>query len=199
VQPAMMQALIERLQTTYPYSVMGYENRFGTTAIFSQHPFSEEHIVDLEADRPAVLVTTRIQNRDVTFISTHLLAFNLGFVPPADIPRVTMERTTEQNRQARIILEQLVSRQGIKIVGCDCNSYETSSSYRILNRTLTNAARQKGWTLNAPQLPHTRQDNDLQHIDFVLYQGGLQPINTFVIQESGGSDHYPVLSWFRLD
>lgn len=196
VQPAMMRALVERLQTTYPYFVIGTENPFGTTAIFSQHPISASRILDLQADRPAVMIRTQIQAHEIYFVAAHLVAYNFYYVKPRDIPQVTMERTAEQNRQAKIILETLAPLSGIKIIGCDCNSHEPSVTYRMLHQTFYNSARQTAWTLNVSPLANTRQDTDLQHIDYIFYQGALEPLATRIIQDSGGSDHFPVISEF---
>src|SRR5262249_13546610 len=87
VQPEMMNELIQRLGDAYPYSQMGTQNKFGTTAIFSRTPFSQNRILDLQADRPAVLIATQIRGETVTFAAVHLLALNLGYTPMPNIPR----------------------------------------------------------------------------------------------------------------
>jgi hypothetical protein len=43
-------------------------------------------------------------------------------------------------------------------------------------------------------MPKTRADIDLQHIDYILYAGALAPAEHYVIQDSAGSDHPPLLS-----
>lgn len=196
VQPAMMAALVERLKTEYPYSFLGTENSFGTPAIFSRTPFTQKTILDLQADRSAVVIQTTIRNQPITFAAAHLLAFNLQYTKPQDIPNYVMQLTFEQNRQARILLETLDASPGTKILGCDCNSYETSSSYHLFNSKLSSASRQVGWQLNGQLLPNTHPDLDLNHIDHIFYTGSVRPLDTFVIQSSGGSDHLPVLARF---
>lgn len=199
VQPPMMTALEAHLAHEYPYSLMGNENIYGTTAIFSRYPVTDMYILDLQADRPAVVVKTKVQEREITFIAAHLLAYGLWWVEWEDIPKVVNKRTTEQNRQAEILLDQIRGREEIAIIGCDCNSYETSSSYRILSQGMSNAARQVGWLLKRSELAHAKRDTYLQHIDYVWYHGAIKPISVYTLEDSGGSDHLPVLARFSFE
>ena len=199
VQPEMMEALKERLEVEYPYSLMGFRNQYGTTAVFSRHPVTESYVLDLKADRPAAVIKTEIKNREVTFIAAHLLAYGLWWVDLEDVPDVVMERTADQNRQAHLLIDEVEKHNNIAIIGCDCNSKETSSTYRILVNTMKNTARQVGWIVNGTGLANTKQDRALQHIDYIFYQGELDPLTIYTIQDSGGSDHLPVLASYRFN
>ena len=199
VLPEMMDALEVRLATHYPYSWREAENGYGTPAIFSRYPFAESYVLDLQAGRPAVVVKTEVHDKEVTFVAAHLLAYGLQWVKPKDIPAAIMERTANQNRQVELLLKQLKHEDGIVLLGCDCNSKETSSSYRMLDQRLNNAARQVGWVLQTSELPHVRQDITLQHIDYVWYGGNLEPLGVYTVNDSGGSDHLPVLAVFALE
>lgn len=196
VQPQMMIALQERLATTHPYSLMGDPNPYGTTAIFSRHPIAEARVLDLEADRPAVMMRTQVNAREITFVSAHLLAYGLEWVSIENMPTLVERRTAEQNRQAEILVRRINEMEGIAILACDCNSPETSSSYRRLTQSMKNAARQAGWSLWGNGLTNTKPDRDLQHIDYVLYRGAVEPIRVEVIDDRGGSDHLPLLAKF---
>ena len=88
VQPDMMGALKERLEEEYPYSLMGFRKQYGTTAVFSRHPVTDSYVLDLKADRPAVVIKTKIKNREVTFIAAHLLAYGLWWVDWEDVPDI---------------------------------------------------------------------------------------------------------------
>ena len=192
----MMNALKDRLQNDYPYSLMGTENDFGTTAVFSKYPLTDSYVLDLQADRPATIVKVNINGQDVAFVAVHLLAYNLWWTKLMDIPSVVLQRTANQNRQVATLLNELKKEDGIVVVGCDCNSYETSSSYRILEKSMNNSAREVGWLLLDPKLGNTRWDTDLQHIDYVWYRGSLEPMLVYKIKDRGGSDHLPVLVKF---
>jgi endonuclease/exonuclease/phosphatase (EEP) superfamily protein YafD len=198
VQPEMMARLRERLRADYPYSIMGTENNYGTTAIFSQHAFTHSTVLDLQADRPAVVVKTKVKDDAVTFVAVHMLAYGLWWVKPRDLPAVVMKQTADQNRQAEILLQEIEKDNEVVIIGCDCNSPETSSSYRILDGPLDNAARIAGWSLSKEELRDAARDTNLQHIDYVWYQGSVEPLGVYTIHLRAGSDHQPVLALFDM-
>ena len=165
----MMKALEERLGTSYPYSQMGNLNDFGTTAVLSRYPFADTDVLDLQADRPAVVVRTKIHEKEITFVSVHLLAYGLQWVKLRDIPATAMKRTLDQNRQVKRLLEEFNNEKGIIILGCDYNSKETSSSYRMLDGRMDNSAHTVGWVWNRSEFANAHPDVTLQHIDYVWY------------------------------
>ncbi|HRQ37416.1 MAG TPA: hypothetical protein PLD25_05830 [Chloroflexota bacterium] len=103
-------------------------------------------------------------------------------------------RTWLQNRQAELLLAALAQQEGSIIVGCDCNSKESSSSYRMLAETLANAAHSRPTF----SLPGASPDRNVQHIDYILYRGNLRANGTYVIHSSGGSDHQPIVAIFSV-
>ncbi|MFN8459100.1 MAG: hypothetical protein U0401_31370 [Anaerolineae bacterium] len=129
----------------------------------------------------------------------HLLAYGLWWVDWKDIPAVVKVRTGDQNRQAELLLAEIQRHAGTVLLGCDCNSYETSSSVRILDHVMDNAARNVGWRLPGNEPAQASQDTQLQHIDYVWYRGDVEPIGVYTISDSGGSDHLPVLAVFEMD
>lgn len=199
VQPEMMDALKERLQDQYPFSIMGNQNNFGTTAVFSRHPFSESYVLNLEVDRPAVVIKTEIDGQQITFVSAHLLAYGFRWIRIVDFPRVVMERTAEQNRQVEIILNDLAEETNSVILACDCNTYETASSYRLLEDWLTNSTRSAGWNPLQPKPAGVHVDNDLRHIDYIWFRGALSPVGVYTVTDTGGSDHRPVIANFTFE
>lgn len=194
VQPAMMAALQESLAAEYPYALMGTINDFGTTAVFSRYPFLDQQIVDLGDDRPATMVTVEAAGERVVFTAVHLRAYGLRWVPLRQIPQAIGERTRLQNRQAELLLAALAEQEGTVIVSCDCNSKESSSSYRMLAETLANAAHSR------PNLSllGASPDRNLQHIDYILYRGNVRANGVYVIDDSGGSDHQPIIAIFSV-
>lgn len=193
VRPRMMAGLQSRLAATHPYSLMGTPHPYGTTAVFSRYPFLQQQILDLGDDRPATMVTVEVAGERVTFTAVHLRAYGLRWVPLWQIPHAIGERTRLQNRQAEILREALMLQNGTVIIGCDCNSPETASSYRLLAETFQNAAH----TRPEQSLPGIYPDRNLQHIDYILYQGDFTANGVFVIQGRGGSDHHPILTTFN--
>jgi endonuclease/exonuclease/phosphatase (EEP) superfamily protein YafD len=133
------------------------------------------------------------------YFSPDLLAYNLWWTALKDIPATVMERTRNQNHQAEIVLQGINDESGIVIVGCDCNSCETSSSYRILDADLESAARQGEYMVSLDGLPGARQDMAFTHIDYVWPRGGIDPVRVYKILDDGGPDHLPVLALFEMD
>jgi endonuclease/exonuclease/phosphatase (EEP) superfamily protein YafD len=198
VLPETMDALEQRLTADYPYSSFGADQDYGTTAVFSRYPLTDAYTLDLQAVSPAVVAKTKIHDKEITFVAVHLLAYGLLWVKPKDMPATIVKRTAEQNRQAEIILEEIENEAGIVIIGCDCNTTETASSYRILDQSMDNAARQIGWRPNEIRFANVSLDTNLQHIDYVWYRGELEPVGVYTVNDSGGSDHLPVLAIFNL-
>jgi vancomycin resistance protein VanJ len=197
--PEMMDALEDRLADEYPYSMHATRNDDGMTAVFSRHPLAEGYVLDLGADRLAVIVKAEVKHQMVTFAAIHLRAYGLPWVRPlTSIPREIVERTNAQNRQVEILLEELQDESGPVVIGCDCNSTETSSSYRMLDRWFETAAYQVGWRFPGIKLAGAAQDTNLQHIDFIWYLGALEPFAAYEIKDRRGSDHHPVLALFDL-
>lgn len=198
VLPETMAQLQTRLQEHYPYSVLGVDKDFGTSAVFSRFPFTATKVLDLQAPRPATVIRTTVGDQEVVFIAVHLLAYNLWWTKLPDIPATVMERTVQQNHQVELLLNEIVDEEGIVILGCDCNSYETSSSYRMLDQVLDNSARNID-VLAALDLPApVKRDLYPWHIDYVWYKGDILPLGTYKVSDSGGSDHLPVLAVFLL-
>jgi endonuclease/exonuclease/phosphatase (EEP) superfamily protein YafD len=199
VMPEMMDALNDRLSEEYPYSIHGTNDDYGVTAIFSQYPLSEMRVIDLVEDRRVVIARADVDGQPVTFASVHLRAYGLNWVRPiTDVPKEIVRRTEAQNHQTEILWEELHSEPGTVIIGCDCNSKQTSSSYRLLDEWLDSAAYQVGWRVPGVSLPGAKQDTSLERIDFIWYRGELEPFGAFEIQDSGGSDHLPILAFFEL-
>jgi endonuclease/exonuclease/phosphatase (EEP) superfamily protein YafD len=199
VLPAMMSALQDRLADEYPYSIHGTNHDYGVTAIFSRDPLADEQILDLGEDRRAVIVRTQINKQWVAFASVHLRAYGLQWVRPlTNIPQEIVRTTKAQNHQVELLWEELQDESGPVIIGCDCNTKETSSSYRMLDRWFDTAAYRVGWQFPGMEHAGNRQDTNMQHIDFIWYRGNLGPVAAYVIMDSGGSDHRPVLAVFDL-
>ena len=197
VPPDMMDALVERLLDEYPYHSFGTDHDFGTSAIFSRYPLVDSYVLDLKAPRPATVVKIETNDKEVLFVAAHLRPYNLWWTQLKDVPATIMERTREQNRQAEMILNQISEENDIVIFGCDCNSYETASTYRMLDQYLDNSAREVGLLWMRDAFSGAEQDISLNHIDFVWYRGAIEPIRVYTILNSGGSDHLPVLATFR--
>jgi endonuclease/exonuclease/phosphatase (EEP) superfamily protein YafD len=198
VLPETMSALKDRLADEYPYSIHGTNEDYAVTAVFSRHPLSSVHVLKLGEDHRAVLVKADVNAQWITFASVHLRAYGLQWVSLSDMPKEIVRRTEEQNHQVEMLWEELQNEAGPVIIGCDCNSKETSRSYRMLDQWFDSAAYQVGWRFPEVELAGAVQDTNLQHIDFIWYRGALEPFVAYKIKDRGGSDHHPVLVLFDL-
>jgi endonuclease/exonuclease/phosphatase (EEP) superfamily protein YafD len=199
VQPEQMDVLVRQLSDDYPHHLLAPAHPYGTTAIFSRLPFQEARIVDLQADRPAVLVQVEYQSRSVIVVSAHLLSYGLVWVPWSDIPRVSGQRIAEQNRQARNLIA--VTQAGPNtsvIVACDCNSPETGGTARILYQAFQSSSHTAGWNTVPLTRPGTQLDLSPNHIEYLFFRGPLRPIAHYHLLDSGGSDHYPFVAEFVI-
>jgi endonuclease/exonuclease/phosphatase (EEP) superfamily protein YafD len=198
VVPNMMSALDERLAEEYPYSVHGTNKDYGVTAVYSRHPLLETYVLELSGNHRPVIVKAQVRDQTVIFTAVHLSAYGLQWVKLPDIPQAIVDRTNAQNQQVELLLRTLQGESGPVIIGCDCNSKETSSSYRMLDEWFDSAAYQVGWQVPGIDLAGARQDTNMQHIDYIWYRGALDPVASYVIHDTGGSDHHPVLARFEF-
>lgn len=200
VQPAMMLNLINQLRDLYPYSSLGVENSYGTTAVLSRHLLLDTRSLDLEADRPAVVARLRIGETELTFISAHLLPYDWRMVPLTKIPQLIADKTAQQNRQVAILLQEMATADGPVILACDCNTKVTSTSYQmLLDAEMTSAQRAVPWPIGRTKPEGVSYKANLSTSDHILYRGPLRAIGAYEVQDVGGSDHAPFLVEFRVE
>ncbi|MCC6499263.1 MAG: hypothetical protein IT313_03240 [Anaerolineales bacterium] len=110
-----------------------------------------------------------------------------------------MKAGFNQNCQVTLILNEIADANSIVIVACDCNSYDTSSSYRSLDQVLYISARSSYGFEQIDFPPNVKRDVSPLHIDYIWYKGEVLPAGTYKVSDSGGSDHLPVLSIFVIN
>ncbi|MCI0394067.1 MAG: endonuclease/exonuclease/phosphatase family protein [Chloroflexi bacterium] len=202
VRPRMMSELSERLADSYPYAMAGeyqrYQERYGTTAAFSRYPLLARQVLDLGAERQAIVLRVIAGEHEVVFIAAHLLAYNMQFVPLGEWPQAANQRVQDQNEQAqRILAEGQREPADVFILACDCNSQETASSYLILAEYLTNTARSAGWRWSQAPPAGAGRDHNLLHIDYIFYRGPVTATGVYTVDNKGGSDHRAVVADFE--
>ncbi len=192
VRPEMFVELETRLADDYPYAQLGGPHDYGTTAVFSRHPFVESYSLDLENDRPATVAVVEFGGERLMLISAHLNPYGLQYPPLLERPAIINERTRTQNRQAEVILETIAQFDGAVLLGCDCNSVETSETMRMLSQEMTIGQREAGLRGNGWTVADAEKDDGLRRIDYVLYRGDdLRPTGAYLLNGWGGSDHAP--------
>ena len=192
--------VLERLVESYPYYSVGTQVRGGTTAIFSKLPLTKVAEIDFGIDRPAVVATASFKGREITVASAHLnpIYYALHNRPVSDMPRAIQQYIWDQNKQAKLLIDVLQDYESDAFVlGCDCNSRETTSTNKILEHFFTDAAKVIGWGLGSTPVANSIHEHDLNRIDYLWYAGVLKTKGVYRIIDSGGSDHQLVFSDFN--
>lgn len=197
--PALFAQLQADLGDIYRWSSVSDVHPYGSPAIFSRHPVKAFRVLDLQADRAALMAEVDVGGTPVTFISAHLLAYGLVWAPHWEWPRMAEVRTADQRRQAERLANAIRDQSGSIIVGCDCNAQITSDSYRVLSQVLTEAARPAVGDPQGLAGLKTALDRRLERIDYQFYGGDLRVLGVYTVLESAGSDHDPILAEYAID
>jgi endonuclease/exonuclease/phosphatase (EEP) superfamily protein YafD len=192
VDPLLQEALADR----YPHVIVGGANRGGTTAIFSTVPFRSTDVVDLEIDRPGVIVDLELGGQPVRVASAHLLpAYYARLSPWPELPGAINHFRRAQNRQAEILIDELLDgAEGPVLIGCDCNTREYNRTNDILADSFTDAGKELGWRIGHPAPAGTAHDNRPNHIDYHWYRGPVEPLGVYRVIDRAGSDHDAVIA-----
>lgn len=201
-----MRQLLDLLEPTYPYYVLGSYDPYGSTAAFSRYPIRKGYVLDLGGERPAVVMKLNINGQSVSFISAHLQAFgwsHLFFHMQQDSWQDTLAAITkfraEQIHQAELlVLEATKQPSDLVIVGCDCNTRELMSTYKVLATHFHQAAQSFGWQPTATTPNDTFPDLNPQHLDYIFYTGKAVPQLVYKLKQQAGSDHYPLVTDFAI-
>jgi len=198
VGPELFAALQTELGTQYPAMHKAHDPEHSTTALLSRYPVARFQVVDLGAIRPAVIADLTVNGRTVTVASAHLLYYGWLRLPWAELPTQLTQVQQLQVQQAQRLLTALRHHQSeITLVGCDCNSVDTSATQRLLNQQLNNAAKATGWVLPQLDKPAIGPFYFPHRIDYIFYRGKVIARNVYTVYDSGGSDHLPV--WAAFD
>ena len=191
-------SLSKLLQKEYPYRIISHQVPCGSTAIFSQLPFTNTQTVDLSTDRPATIATVFKDKTPIVFISAHLLPMYRARIQPlADVPGAINQFVSDKLRQIEILINTLKEFESTRIIiGCDCNTVLTHSAYSKLKTTLEDSA---SVTAARPSAIPNKRNNNPYQLDYIFFQGALTPVANYRSKDSGGSDHLPVITRFVLN
>lgn len=107
-------------------------------------------------------------------------------------------------RMETLIREDVVPETGPLILGGDFNTTEQSETYHFVRRFLNEAHWEVGCGLGFSYPARLFFFSRLYHapavirIDHVFYDKLLTPIRAYTLEDSGGSDHYPIVAELRL-
>lgn len=197
VSPGAYRYLQQALADEYPWSYLGPEHPYGSTAIFSRASVVEFKDLDLRADRAAVVAEVQVDGQPIRFISAHLLAYGLVWHPIEKWPTLAELRTAEQRQQASLLAQIVEATETPVILVCDCNAQVTSDTYRTLTNVLLDSAQPRTGSASTLGRELIYPEGRLDRIDYQFHQGPLISVGAYVIDTAAGSDHQPIVVDYR--
>jgi endonuclease/exonuclease/phosphatase (EEP) superfamily protein YafD len=108
---------------------------------------------------------------------------------------------TRQQEQVVALAGDIAQAEGPLIVGGDFNTTDQTEAYHLINQYLTNAHWEVGWgfgfSFPAPSSP-IPSPTSVVRIDHIFYNEYFVAQSARTLDESGGSDHFPVVAELRL-
>lgn len=186
------------LREQYPYHYTHEDTtRRMPYALFSRFPIDKDAttwIGDMtELNHPAA-------TRFLVFVDEQPIAV---YVMHAQRPEINLRSlrydASARSAGVREVIASLENEEIPVIVLCDCNGGDRTDDYAALERLLTDAWQAQGWGLGFT-VPATvsRSPFPIMRGDYIWHSGELLTLSIAVAQDSGGSDHFPVLAQMAL-
>ncbi len=184
----------------YPYAEVGSITAGGTTAVVSRTPFVATREIDLEIDRPAIVVTTMVDGHRIEVASAHLYpAYYVSLERWRDRPAALDAYAEAQARQAEILVAELGREPAVAtFLACDCNTRETNRTNDLLADHLTDASRELGWRIGHDAPPGTVHEERFHRVDYHWYRGPATPVGVYRVLDRAGSDHFALIADYAL-
>ena len=186
--PALCSPLFHGLDDLYPYKDMVIKD-FGQAA-FSRYPMKRTS-AEVDQGRTQKLIIKAPQGLAAVW--------NIHPIPPFLIP------PEQYDAQISALAADIAREKGPLIVAGDLNATDQSEAYRKINRYLTDAYWEAGWGVgfSYPAPPYTFMDSGFQvgpvwRIDHIFHSEEFIPTNAYILKDSGGSDHFPIVAEFSL-
>lgn len=131
------------------------------------------------------------QKLEIQLPQTTLMVGNIHFLPATAY--FGIYNTSRIAREAEYLSDRFRDDSAPQILAGDFNMTNLMESYAILqSEGYSDAFREVGWGFGwtSRKVP--------ARIDYVFYRGNLQAIESYVVADSGDSDHYPVFTSFAI-
>ncbi len=105
--------------------------------------------------------------------------------------------TQVQLRQIQGLVQDIAATPGMRIVAGDFNTTDKNIPYKLMRLHLRDAHREAGWGFGFTFPTRARRMGSLLpfvRIDYIFYSEDFYALRTRTLQESGGSDHLPVVA-----
>lgn len=188
VTPPIAEALAVQLVDLYPGSQLHFTYEPDIRqAIISRYPLTPLEVAHQKGRAQKVRVDTPVGSIEVWNVHPNL-----------PLPWV------QQYQQIAALTEDIGATSGPLIVGGDFNTTDQSETYRLVNQHLQNAHWEAGWGFGFSFPAHSPKFNGVPiltpviRIDHIFYSRHFLARSARTLDESGGSDHFPVVANLSL-
>jgi endonuclease/exonuclease/phosphatase (EEP) superfamily protein YafD len=183
-------SLVDSLELLYPDS----DSNFAYEEGLRQAVFCRYEILSSQA----LPDKGRAQKLSIDIASTPLTVFNIH-------PYRRLGWHRRYNQMSKLMSEDIEGGKTPVILGGDFNTTEHSETGRIVNKSLRNAHREVGrgfgftYPYSARLFGRHFHAFPVVRIDHIYFSEHFIPISARTLDETGGSDHYPVVAELRLE
>jgi endonuclease/exonuclease/phosphatase (EEP) superfamily protein YafD len=188
IEPPYFQLLISMLKNLYadePLQVAYHPNIM--QAVLSRYPLGEIYSSTFKNRLQKVVVDTPYG--PITVLNIH--SYKFGW-------------QDRHQRMGILLKEDVVPEKGPLILGGDFNTNDQSQTYHLVKGYLRDAHWQVGCGLGFSYparlffFSNTFPTPAMIRIDHIFHSNHLTPIKAYTLDDSGGSDHYPIVAEFRF-
>jgi vancomycin resistance protein VanJ len=204
VSPELAQVLSRELSDAYPYQALhpASDNAILGQGVLSRYPIRTDEYWRIALGHQRVEVD--LGDESLTLYNTHP-------VHPFRLREGKLFDSSGHQQEVDVILSRAKRDTGPVIIAGDFNMSDQSSDYQRIAQDFNDAYRERGWGLGftfpdfayASALPANLPVmslfvRPLARLDYVFHSADLQALSAYVVANSGGSDHRPVLAEFSV-
>jgi vancomycin resistance protein VanJ len=179
-------ALRAQLDAQYPFSALYPEAT--DVALFSRYPITEKRLFRYpEVRSPFLRAIVDVDGTPITVYVLHLTSPNIIGLP-------WTYTASMRDHELRLVLDLLATESGPLLVLCDCNFTDQSNAYGALRDLLGDAFRDAGQGMGFTYPNAHRLLPLLVRIDYIWYSGHFAVDSASVLDDSGASDHRPIMA-----
>jgi vancomycin resistance protein VanJ len=191
LRPAHAAMIADRLAIQYPYQMLYAPAQTGGIGLLSRYPL-------LESEQLTTVKRYVRHARFVVDVNGVPVTIHVVHPPsPSNFASPIGYNANQRNRQLASVREQIQSESGPLLLLCDCNMSDQSDAYRALDRVLDDAHREVGRGMGFSFAIRVWPGLILPpiiRIDYVWHNDYFTTREIYVEQDSGTSDHYPVVA-----
>jgi endonuclease/exonuclease/phosphatase (EEP) superfamily protein YafD len=188
--PEISSALAHAVRERYRYHTLQPGRAASGQGLLSRYPLTHVSLKSSYRHQSAVIQTPE---GPVTLLNIH---------SPSLYPLGWKRDWQGQRSFIQTLVDEVSQIQGPLLVVGDFNTTPLSENYALIRHRLQDAFAESGWGLGF-SYPNTRKfglpvPHPVVRIDYIFYSEHLRSHETYVLRDSAGSDHRPVVSRLSL-